>query len=138
MNVQGRPLIEADFSSFVRVFPLFPDTTSQTVTHPSVHIFELLLNTCYSVVLKPALLYFFQFVNPLIESEWSGFSGNGFDFLFQVLPSLFANYQLVFSFFSLLKGRNKSKTKHGEVAIGSVQLVLFLISARGINNSYCI
>jgi hypothetical protein len=94
---------------------LFPDATSQAIPHPTVHIFEFLLNTCYSVVLKPALLNFFQFVNPLIECSRSGFPGDGFDFLLQILPSLFANYQLVFAFFALFISSDEAKSKYSEI-----------------------
>ncbi len=39
------------FPSSFGFLPLFPDTTSQPVTHPTINIFEFFLNTCQALVL---------------------------------------------------------------------------------------
>ena len=50
-------------------------------------------NSGNAVVEAGHLLKFFQFMNPLIEGEFCGFSGYSFDFMFQDFPSIFAYHQ---------------------------------------------
>lgn len=70
------------------------------IAQPTIDIAEFALDTCSLKVVEPPPLNFVYLSNPLIETHWCGFSGDGFESLFESLPSFLCYYQLVSAFYS--------------------------------------
>ncbi len=95
------------FMSSLRSVPVVPDTIPQPVAYPTANLLEFDMDTCQSEVVEPALLSDFQLPHAFRKRFWSSFPGNGFEVLFERLPALVTDHQLVFALYTRDEYGNK-------------------------------
>ena len=84
-----------------------PDAIADPVSQLPIHFPELVVDTGQAEVVDPALLHLFKLLDPLIKSLRAGFTGNGFEISFELLPPFLTHRQSVFAFVPFLERRRK-------------------------------
>src|SRR4051812_3636807 len=92
-----------------------PDAVAQPVTYPAIKVFKFACYTCHAEVMEPSSANLFEFMYTFGYAQWRCFTSDGFKASFQLVPTLFAYYQLVFSLCSLLVGGYKSVSQQLEL-----------------------